>query len=638
MRGAVILRDWREVRRTCLALADCGAWVVGVGGTALLRDGSSPGVVALALVSTSVQAASGVSTALYRGRYRFGSFDEVRGVMATWLVTVLVAVAAVAVTPLNATVGDLVTGSVAALLLMAGVRYSIRAAIERRAQRGATERERLLVYGADTVEAEVVRAMLLDRNSPYIPVALLDDDPALRRRRIMGISVVGSRSDLACAAARFQVDTLLVGRPNAPASLLRDLKDLAAAAGLRIKVVQAVADLGDDGVDIGHIRELQPSDLLGRHTVQTDVASIACYVTGKRVLVTGAGGSIGSELCRVIRPYDPSELMLLDRDESALHAVKLSLDGRAMLDSDDVILADIRDVEHVHHIFTTRRPQVVFHAAALKHLPMLEQYPCEAVKTNVWGTLAVLQAAVASGVERFVNISTDKAADPTSVLGYSKRIGERLTAAMTSRRGVFLSVRFGNVLGSRGSVLIAFAEQAARGGPLTVTDPDVTRYFMTVQEAVELVIQAGAIGSHGEVLVLDMGEPVRIADVAHRIAATTGGGVGVVYTGLRSGEKVNEVLFGIGERDDRPQHPLISQVAVPPLDPLFVLQLDPSSDRASLVESVQRLCSHRHICSLRANEHRSGVDRHDDVHPPEQLQIFDVNDVVDGARASEFLS
>jgi FlaA1/EpsC-like NDP-sugar epimerase len=629
----VVFGDWRHARRTFLAMADCCAWVAGIGGFALLRSGVPGDIVALALVSISVQAASGVATALYRGRYRFGSFDEVRGVVATWLVTLFVAVATVLLTPLGRSLDVLLTGSVTALLLMAGMRYSIRAAIEWRAQRGAIEQERLLVYGAGTAAAEVVRAMLLDPSSPYVPVALLEDDPALRHRRIMGISVVGSRSDMAGAAAKYQVETLLVGRPNAPAPLLRNLKELAAGAGLRVKVVQAVADLGDDGVDIGHIRELQPSDLLGRHTVQTDVASIAGYVTGKRVLVTGAGGSIGSELCRVLRSYEPAELMMLDRDESALHAVQLSLDGRALLDSDEVILADIRDVDHLHCLFMARQPQVVFHAAALKHLPMLEQYPGEAIKTNVWGTLGVLRAAVACGVERFVNISTDKAADPSSVLGYSKRIGERLTAAMMTERGVYLSVRFGNVLGSRGSVLISFAAQAARGGPLTVTDPDVTRYFMTVQEAVELVIQAGAIGSHGQVLVLDMGEPVRIADVAHRIAANAGDGVGVVYTGLRQGEKVHEVLFGMGESDVRPQHQLISHVVVPPIDPLVALELDPRGERGDLLERLQGLCALVH------DGHRGDVDRLDAVRPDTQLQMFDVIDVlVDGPRTPELLS
>jgi FlaA1/EpsC-like NDP-sugar epimerase len=310
------------------------------------------------------------------------------------------------------------------------------------------------------------------------------------------------------------------------------------------------------------------------------------------VLVTGAGGSIGSELCRQISHYAPAELMMLDRDESALHAVQLSITGRALLDSPDVILADIRDVKHLNQLFDQRRPQVIFHAAALKHLPMLEQYPGEAVKTNVWGTLTVLQAAAAIGVERFVNISTDKAADPVSVLGYSKRIAERLTAHVAAEAdGTLLSVRFGNVLGSRGSVLTAFAAQVAAGGPVTVTDPLVTRYFMTVQEAVQLVIQAGAIGQDGEALVLDMGKPVSIDEIARLLAAKSSRAVEIVYTGLRPGEKLHEDLLAADEIDLRPVHRLISHVPVPPLDPQSVLQIDPWSTPAAANSSLQRLTS-----------------------------------------------
>jgi FlaA1/EpsC-like NDP-sugar epimerase len=281
--------------------------------------------------------------------------------------------------------------------------------------------------------------------------------------------------------------------------------------------------------------------------------------------------------------------MMLDRDESALHAVELSLRGTALLDTPDTILADLRDTEAIREIFATRRPQVVFHAAALKHLPLLEQYPGEAVKTNILGTLAVLGAA--QGVERFVNISTDKAANPCSVLGYSKRIAERLTAhAARSGDGTFLNVRFGNVLGSRGSVLTTFTAQAAAGGPITVTHPDVTRYFMTVQEAVQLVIQAAAVGRGGEALILEMGKPVRIAEVARQIADLAPDPVEITYTGLRPGEKLHEELFGPGEHDIRPLHPLISHVDVPPLDPAQVQILDPYAHPTDLVAELVRLC------------------------------------------------
>ncbi|HEX7167617.1 MAG TPA: polysaccharide biosynthesis protein, partial [Acidimicrobiales bacterium] len=297
------------------------------------------------------------------------------------------------------------------------------------------------------------------------------------------------------------------------------------------------------------------------------------------------------ELCRQIYRYAPAELIMLDRDETALHSVQLSIEGRALLDTPSLVLADIRDGKRIERLFEERQPEVVFHAAALKHLTLLERHPGEALQTNVWGTLNVLMASAWSGVERFVNISTDKAADPTSVLGYTKRIAECLTAFITQQTsGTYLSVRFGNVLGSRGSMLSTFQSQIASGGPVTVTDPEVTRFFMTIQEACELVIQAGAIGNDGEALVLDMGEPVRIADVARRLAAQAPRPVQIVYTGLRPGEKLHEVLLGTGEPDHRPVHPLVSHVVVPALQPAAVLALETAGDPDLLVKQFAELC------------------------------------------------
>ena len=322
----------------------------------------------------------------------------------------------------------------------------------------------------------------------------------------------------------------------------------------------------------------------------SDVASVREHIAGQRVLVTGAGGSIGAELCRQLHQLGPAQLIMLDRDESALHAVQLMLHGRALLDSEETVLADIRDRRRVREVFERFRPGIVFHAAALKHLPLLERCPAEALKSNVLGTLTVLEAAADHGVHSFVNISTDKAANPVSVLGYSKRITERLTADMSARAGGrFLSVRFGNVLGSRGSVLTALSAQVAAGGPVTVTDPEVRRYFMLADEAVHLVLQAAAIGRGGEVLVLDMGEPVRIADMARRMAASSGREVDIVFTGLRPGEKLSEDRLGPGESDLRPYHPLISQVPVPPLSADEVTALDPDADADSLCHELARL-------------------------------------------------
>ncbi|WP_286404542.1 UDP-N-acetylglucosamine 4,6-dehydratase family protein [Pseudarthrobacter defluvii] len=316
------------------------------------------------------------------------------------------------------------------------------------------------------------------------------------------------------------------------------------------------------------LRDVAIEDLIGRHPVDTAIEAVAGYIEGKRVLVTGAGGSIGAELCRQLARFSPDELIMLDRDESGLHGVQMSISGHGLLDSDDVVLADIRDEKALQSIFQQRRPQVVFHAAALKHLPMLEQYPGEAWKTNVLGTLNVLKAARDANVETFINVSTDKAANPISVLGHSKRVAEKLTAwAAANSAGNYLSVRFGNVIGSRGSMLPTFIAQIESGGPVTVTDPGVTRYFMTIPEACQLVIQAGAIGRPGEVLILDMGHPVKILDIAKRMIAKSGRSIDIVFTGLREGEKLHEELIGTSESDERPFHPQITHNLVPPIDP-----------------------------------------------------------------------
>jgi FlaA1/EpsC-like NDP-sugar epimerase len=303
--------------------------------------------------------------------------------------------------------------------------------------------------------------------------------------------------------------------------------------------------------------------------------------------VTGAGGSIGSELCRQLSAFGPEKLIMVDRDESGLHSVQLSLEGRALLDSDSLALLDIRDRDRVGRLFQEVKPDVVFHAAALKHLPLLEAHPAEAMKSNVWGTLAVLDAAAAVGVTHFVNISTDKAANAANALGYSKRIAEGLTSYFGKHfDGTYLSVRFGNVLGSRGSVLTTFRAQLENGGPLTVTHPDVTRYFMTVEEAVALVIHAGTIGHDGEALVLDMGQPVRIYDVARQLAASKTPKIAIEFTGLRPGEKLHEDLFCAHESPRQSSHELIRSVDVPEVDPCRVRDLDPTQYRAAVLDTL----------------------------------------------------
>ncbi|MBN1173370.1 MAG: polysaccharide biosynthesis protein [Micromonosporaceae bacterium] len=538
----------------------------------------------------------GHSLLLYRGRYAYGTFEETRAVFTTAGMTtaaLTVANLTFAGRPLPASVP--LTGGVLALTVMFGARYLRRLQCERRIRPNATTSAPVLVVGAGNAGADLIRSMLHDRGGKYLPVGIIDDDPAKRRLRISGIPVLGGREDLAAAVAKTRAAAVVFAIPSAPPALLRTTRQVAEAAGVAFKVLPSMARMLDRPVAISDLRDVNVTDLLGRGQITTDLVSIAGYLTGKRILVTGAGGSIGSELCRQIHRHAPAELIMLDRDESALHAVQLSIHGKALLDGPDVVLADLRDPERIREIFAERRPQVVFHAAALKHQPLLEQYPAEALKTNVWGTQIILEAATDHDVEVLINISTDKAADPCSVLGYSKRVAERLTAYAAHRAsGRYLSVRFGNVLGSRGSVVTAFAAQIASGGPITVTDPQVTRYFMTVQEAVALVIQAGAVGRPGEALVLDMGKPVRITDLATQMVSLSGEAIDIVYTGLRPGEKVAECLFGAGERDERPKHPLVSHVTVPPLDPSLARTIEPHCGREELVRQLVSICEIRY--------------------------------------------
>jgi FlaA1/EpsC-like NDP-sugar epimerase len=596
------LRRGRRRKRASQIAIDCSLWVAALFLAALLRFDFDPGrirysgLLLLIPFVWIVQVVAGHVMGLYRGRWIFGSFEELAAVGVTVLVTgtllVLVDVPFRLGDERPAPVSVLVAGTIFAFLLMGAIRYAWRLVTERRRVPNHNA-ERAIVFGAGEAAREIIRAVQRDPKSPYRPVAVLDDDPELRGLTIHGVRVIGDRSTLGAVRQRFGAHIMLVAVPSAPASLVRELLELADPAGVDVRILPSVGELLGKAVRPGDFRPPDERDLLGRHQIETDLNEIAGYLTGKRVLVTGAGGSIGAELCRQIHAFAPSELILVDRDESALHAVQLLLEGRALLDSPNLALCEIRDRDRVRELFCTRRPDVVFHAAALKHLPLLEANAVEALKTNVWGTLSVLEAALAAEVSTFVNISTDKAANPCSVLGYSKRLAEGLTSWFGGEAaGRYLSVRFGNVLGSRGSVLNAFRSQIEAGGPLTVTDPRVTRFFMTVEEAVQLVVQAGAIGAPQEALVLDMGDPVSIAEVAQRLAGLSERPIRIEYTGLRQGEKLHEELFAPHEEPRPSEHRLISAVEVPPLDPTLVRRIDPAVANDLIAGTMQKLCAH----------------------------------------------
>lgn len=549
---------------------DALVWLIALPVTALLRHDfdwshvSWAGMAMAGAVAVTWQGSWGYIIGLYDRRWRYGSFDEVRALASTVLLAgALVTVLAFAFpsekvprsVPLLATVYTIV-GTMA-------VRSVWR--LYRQKHRRPNEAAPIVVIGAGDGSYQVTRALLTDPSSSYVPVALLDDDPHKRNLRFQGVRVEGRLDDLQAVAERLNARHVLMAIPSADSRLIARMADVARRADLTFLVLPRPEEMLGV-VSAADIRSVTPADLLGRVPAQIDTRAVAESITGKRVLVTGAGGSIGSELCRQLHKFAPSELIMLDRDETGLHSVQLSIFGQGLLDDPNLVLADIRDRERVREVFRRFRPDVVFHAAALKHLPLLQSHPAEGWKTNVLGTQNVLDAATEVGVQRFLNISTDKAADPTCVLGWTKRITERLTTNQaTAADGTYVSVRFGNVLGSRGSVLTSFASQASAGGPITVTDPDVARYFMTVEEAVRLSIYAAAIGSSGEALVLDMGTEVKILDVARRFAQLADPPLEIVFTGLRLGEKMNEALIADHESDHRPIHPLISHVSVPPL-------------------------------------------------------------------------
>lgn len=596
-------------RVLALVLVDTLAWVAAMYFAAALRfetlDAAPTISIAAAggdiplygvLVTSAIAIACHLLTAftfrLHQGRTALGSFEELF-LLASVLVfagAVTTAVNAILDQPLVPRTTP-ISAAFIAIVFCAWPRAVWRILKSPPRSKAANQSgTRVIVAGAGEAGCELVQSMHRDPRRSWVPVAFVDDDRAKRHFRHRGVSVLGTADQLTRVAARTNASTVVIAIPSASAPTIRRINGVALDADLTVKMLPTVSELMA-GVHHWAVRDLAPEDLLGRRQIMTDVDSIAGYLTGKRVLVTGAGGSIGSELCRQISRFRPAELIMLDRDEAALHTLLLSIDGRADLEADNIALACIRDARRLEQVFARHSPQVVFHAAALKHVNLLQQHPCEAIQTNVLGTLNLLEAADRHDVERFVNISTDKAADPVNVLGYSKRLAEALTASFADRSaGAFLSVRFGNVLGTRGSVLRTFAAQIELGGPVTVTDPDVTRYFMTVNEAVQLVIQAAAIGRDGEALVLDMGSQVRIVDVARQMIDQAQRPVDIVFTGLKPGEKLHEVLFGSGERDLRPSHPLVSHVPVPHLDPLAVREIPLASSKERLVATISHLC------------------------------------------------
>jgi FlaA1/EpsC-like NDP-sugar epimerase len=459
------------------------------------------------------------------------------------------------------------------LAFVAGTRLLARSLIER-PQAGLMARgKEVLIVGAGDAGQLLIREMQRNRQLHYTPIGLLDDDPRKKNLRVHGVRVLGTTADLAHRLRDNRPDELLIAIPSAPGEVRQRIVEACRAENVPVKTLPGLHELIAGDLNLaGQIRSVQVEDVLGREQVNVDLEAVATYVRDKTVLVTGAGGSIGSELCRQLARLGAARLILVEQGESPLYEIERELVDERDYPAAIPALADCGDRRKMRGVFERYRPQVVFHAAAYKHVPMLEANPLEAVSNNVLATRTVAEVAVEYGVERFVLISTDKAASPKNLLGQSKAVCEWIVESFALREDVstrFVAVRFGNVLGSSGSVIPIFRRQIERGGPVTVTNPEMTRFFMTIPEAASLVVQAGSMGGRGQVYVLDMGRPVKILDLARQMIQLSGkdeSQISIVFTGTRAGEKLHEVLWNDGETVGPTSHPKIMRAARPAID------------------------------------------------------------------------
>ncbi len=529
-------------------------------------------------VAVAVHLGSNLVFGLYGQMWRYASVREARRVAIAGLAAggVIVGVNLLAGAPRPLPISVVGLGAVLSLLAFGAIRFQSRLLAFHRPS-AAREARRVLIVGAGDAGAMVLNDILHNPSLGLEAVGILDDDRRKASRSLHGVPILGRTADLPTFVDRLDVDEVLLAIPSATGDLVREVSALCEQGDVPLRVLPSVREIVGGRITARDIRDLQIEDLLGRQQVATDLEGLEAVLRGRRVLVTGAGGSIGSEIARQVSGFEPSELIVLDHDESLLHEAVLQLTGapsRAML-------ADVRDRDRMLEVLLARRPEIVFHAAAHKHVPLLEAFPAEAVLTNVFWTANVVDAAVAAGVERFVLISTDKAVRPASVMGATKWFAEQIVRSVHGRGTTFCAVRFGNVLGSRGSVIPTFLGQIAAGGPVTVTDASMTRYFMSIQEAVELVLQASALSRGGEVLTLEMGQPVSIPDLARRLIRLSGlvpgRDVPIEIVGARPGEKLIEDLV---DPDDE---------SVPSGHPGIVAARPPVPDRPTLRRAMAEL-------------------------------------------------
>jgi len=526
---------------------------------------------------------------LYRRLWIYASTSELR------LITVAVTVASVltsGIMLLLISAGFILPGMprsalgidwLLSLVLIGGSRFALRILSEQFGARPNGKARKVLIIGAGDAGALVVRELQKSSQLNLLPIGFLDDDADKQRHEINGIPVIGVVNDLTDVLDSQPVDEVIIAIPSAPGRIIRLVTDVCRLQGIPSRTMPGLYELIGGKVSVNRLREVDITDLLRREPVRVNDEAVGAALEGKRILVTGAGGSIGSELCRQIARRGPAELVLLGHGENSIYEIFLELRASYPNSLFFPVIADVRDSIRLKSIFQTHQPQVVFHTAAHKHVPLMEANPVEAVTNNVIGTRNITQASLDSGVERFVLISTDKAVRPSSIYGATKRLAEMITldAARNSKRA-FTVVRFGNVLGSRGSIIPIFKRQIAQGGPITITHPDMNRFFMTIPEAVYLVLQAASMESGGEVFVLNMGQPVRILDLAEDLIRLSGlepaRDIEIIFTGIRRGEKLTEELWEAGTPLVKTLHPDI-----------FRLDQDASPSTLNLLQAIDSL-------------------------------------------------
>ena len=516
-------------------------------------------MIAYCIISSICCGLSMIYFGMYRRMWQYASIGELVAICKSVCLGAIVAYAVTSLSfdhrvPLSVAVRNVET----LLLLLGGVRFVWRA-FSRKTDKSKDKTIHTLIFGAGDCGAIIAKEMVQSPSKERKLIGFLDDNPAKLRYQVMGVPVLGDRTRLKSIVEKHDIHEIIIAMPAIPQRVHSEIINLCIPTGAKVKLIPALSDLISGKVSIATVRDIDVEDLLGRDPVVTDLDGIADYVFDKVVLVTGAGGSIGSELCRQIASFAPAKLLLLGHGENSIYTIDMELRQKHPKLKIESIIADIQHLSRMDEVFHEHRPHVVFHAAAHKHVPLMEKNPSEAVKNNVFGTKNVADCAAQYEAERFVLISSDKAVNPSSVMGTTKRIAEMYIQSMNGQcKTKFAAVRFGNVLGSRGSVIPLFKQQIARGGPVTVTHPEMVRYFMTIPEAVQLVIQAGAYAEGGEIFVLDMGEPVRILTLAEDLIRLSGyepyTEIPIEFSGIRDGEKLFEELMFIEEEVSKTAH------------------------------------------------------------------------------------